>query len=166
MICYMLVISGYDVAQTKSKILQKSRKRVDIDTTSNLELFNLIFDFYNTWTGCLQLVLGRKFLLSRNRAVIARIVGLDDKYTLRNAVPAFSNVFNEPAGVFSPKLSRILPQKGAVSRSPAWLKKFEPTVIQNPMTIRRFFIIVIEKYLGKESHTARFHSRRLKDKLT
>ncbi|GBO15109.1 hypothetical protein AVEN_186977-1 [Araneus ventricosus] len=54
----------------------------------------------------------------------------------------------KPAGVFSPKLSRILPQKGAVSPSPAWLKKFEPTVIQNPMTIRRFFIIVNEKYLG------------------
>ncbi|GBO24284.1 hypothetical protein AVEN_181450-1 [Araneus ventricosus] len=73
---------------------------------------------------------------------------------------------SEPAGVFSPKLSRILPQKGAVSPSAAWLKKFEPTVIQNPMTIRRFFIIVIEKYLDKESHTARFHSCRLKDKLT
>ncbi|GBM43943.1 hypothetical protein AVEN_251643-1 [Araneus ventricosus] len=56
----------------------------------------------------------------------------------------------EPAGVFSPKLSRILPPKGAVSPFPAWLKKFEPTVTQNPMTIRRFFIIVIEKYLGKE----------------
>ncbi|GBN39460.1 hypothetical protein AVEN_189151-1 [Araneus ventricosus] len=56
----------------------------------------------------------------------------------------------KPAGVFSPKLSRIIPQKGAVSPSPAWLKKFEPTVTQNPMTIRRFFIIVIEKYLGKE----------------
>ncbi|GBO35723.1 hypothetical protein AVEN_163750-1, partial [Araneus ventricosus] len=49
----------------------------------------------------------------------------------------------KPAGVFSPKLSRILPQKGAVSPPPA----FEPTVTQNPMTIRRFFIIVIEKYL-------------------
>ncbi|GBM13513.1 hypothetical protein AVEN_82784-1 [Araneus ventricosus] len=58
---------------------------------------------------------------------------------------------SKPSGVFSPKLSRILPQKGAVSPSPAWLKKFEPTVIQNPMTIRMFFIIVIEKYLGKES---------------
>ncbi|GBN86021.1 hypothetical protein AVEN_159926-1 [Araneus ventricosus] len=54
----------------------------------------------------------------------------------------------KPAGVFSPKLSRILPQKDAVSPSPAWLKKIEPTVIQNPMTIRRFFIIVIEKYLA------------------
>ncbi|GBM90034.1 hypothetical protein AVEN_50657-1 [Araneus ventricosus] len=56
----------------------------------------------------------------------------------------------KPAGVFSPKLSRILPQKVAVSPSPAWLKKFEPIVTQNPMTIRRFFIIVIEKYLRKE----------------
>ncbi|GBO29556.1 hypothetical protein AVEN_58739-1 [Araneus ventricosus] len=56
----------------------------------------------------------------------------------------------KPAGVFSPKLSRILPQRGAISPSPSWLKKFEPTVIKNPMTIRRFFIIVIEKYLGKE----------------
>ncbi|GBN45391.1 hypothetical protein AVEN_237854-1 [Araneus ventricosus] len=59
-------------------------------------------------------------------------------------------VHAKPAGVFSPKLSRILPQKGAVSSSPAWLKKFEPTVTQKPMAIRRFFIIVIEKYLGKE----------------
>ncbi|GBM14063.1 hypothetical protein AVEN_209953-1 [Araneus ventricosus] len=59
-------------------------------------------------------------------------------------------LLTKPAGVFSPKLSRILPQKGAVSPSHAWLKKFEPTVIQNPMTIRSFFIIVIEKYLGKE----------------
>ncbi|GBM86286.1 hypothetical protein AVEN_207982-1 [Araneus ventricosus] len=57
---------------------------------------------------------------------------------------------NTPAGVLSPKLSRILPPKGVVSPSPAWLKKFEPTVIQNPMTIRRFFIIVIEKYLVEE----------------
>ncbi|GBM90530.1 hypothetical protein AVEN_158605-1 [Araneus ventricosus] len=57
---------------------------------------------------------------------------------------------HKPAGVFSPKLSRILPQKVAVSPSPAWLKKFEPTVTQNPMTIRRFFIIVIEKYRSKE----------------
>ncbi|GBM86606.1 hypothetical protein AVEN_153035-1 [Araneus ventricosus] len=61
----------------------------------------------------------------------------------------------KPAGVFSPKLSRILPQKGAVSPSPAWLKKFESTVTQNPMTVRRFFIIVIEKYLGKESNSKR-----------
>ncbi|GBN51405.1 hypothetical protein AVEN_64935-1 [Araneus ventricosus] len=42
----------------------------------------------------------------------------------------------QTAGVFSPKLSRILFQKGAVSPSLAWLKKFEPTVTQNPMTIR------------------------------
>ncbi|GBM07367.1 hypothetical protein AVEN_187901-1 [Araneus ventricosus] len=61
----------------------------------------------------------------------------------------------KPAGVFSPKLSRILSQKDTVSPSPAWLKKFEPTVIQNPMAIRRFFIIVIEKYLGKESNSKR-----------
>ncbi|GBO18586.1 hypothetical protein AVEN_21948-1 [Araneus ventricosus] len=56
----------------------------------------------------------------------------------------------KPAGVFFPKLSRILPPKGAVPPFPAWLKKFEPTVIQNPMTIRKCFVIVIEKYLGKE----------------
>ncbi|GBN45405.1 Tigger transposable element-derived protein 4 [Araneus ventricosus] len=31
--------------------------------------------------------------------------------------------FNKPARVFSPKLSRILPPKRAVSPSPAWLKK-------------------------------------------
>ncbi|GBN10521.1 hypothetical protein AVEN_157221-1 [Araneus ventricosus] len=82
----MLAINGYDVEQTKSKILQKSLKCRDIDITSSLELFNPIFDCYNTWTGCLQLVLGRKFPLSRNRAVISRIVGLDDRYTFRNAV--------------------------------------------------------------------------------
>ncbi|GBO22651.1 hypothetical protein AVEN_214154-1 [Araneus ventricosus] len=82
----MLAINGYDVAQTKSKILQKSLKCRDIDTTIALELFNHIFDCYNTWSGCLQLVLGRKFPLSRNWAVIPRIVGLDDRYTLRNAV--------------------------------------------------------------------------------
>ncbi|GBN37219.1 hypothetical protein AVEN_63501-1 [Araneus ventricosus] len=56
----------------------------------------------------------------------------------------------KPVGEVSPKLSRILSQKGAVFPPPAWIKKFEPTVTQNPMTIRRFFIIVIEKYLGKE----------------
>ncbi|GBM99641.1 hypothetical protein AVEN_169168-1 [Araneus ventricosus] len=76
----------------------------------------------------------------------------------------------KPAGVFFPKLSRILPQKGAVSPSPARLKKFEPTVTQNPISIRRFFIIVIEKYLGKESNSKScvpiFHSYRFKDKLT
>ncbi|GBO35507.1 hypothetical protein AVEN_168963-1 [Araneus ventricosus] len=50
-------------------------------------------------------------------------------------------------GVFSPKLSRILPQKGAVSPPTSWIKKFEPTVTQDPMTIR--------KYLGKESNSKR-----------
>ncbi|GBN67847.1 hypothetical protein AVEN_174034-1 [Araneus ventricosus] len=79
----MLAINGYDVAQAKSKILQKSLKCRDIDTTSSLELFNHISDCYNTWTGCLQLVLGRKLPLSSNRAVIARIVSLDDRYALR-----------------------------------------------------------------------------------
>ncbi|GBM29732.1 hypothetical protein AVEN_156914-1 [Araneus ventricosus] len=76
----------------------------------------------------------------------------------------------KPAGLFSPKHSRILPQKGTVSTYPAWLKKFEPTVTQNPMTIRRFFIIEIEKYLGKESNSKRcvpsFRSCWLEDKLT
>ncbi|GBO28354.1 hypothetical protein AVEN_211978-1 [Araneus ventricosus] len=76
----------------------------------------------------------------------------------------------KPAGVFSPKLSRILPQKGAVSPSPARLKKFESIITQNPMTTRRFFIIVIEKYLGKEWNSKRcvtiFLSYRLRDKLT
>ncbi|GBM78688.1 hypothetical protein AVEN_244360-1 [Araneus ventricosus] len=82
----MLAMNGYDVAQTKSKILRKSLKCRDIDTTSSLKLSNHIFDCYNTWTGCLQLLFGRKLPLSRNQAVIARIVGLDDLYTLRNAV--------------------------------------------------------------------------------
>ncbi|GBM06662.1 hypothetical protein AVEN_190880-1 [Araneus ventricosus] len=75
----MLAINGYDV-------LKKSLKCRDIDTARSLELFNHIFDRYNTWSGCLQLVLGRKFPLSRNRSVIARIVGLDDRYTRRKAV--------------------------------------------------------------------------------
>ncbi|GBO43595.1 hypothetical protein AVEN_27135-1, partial [Araneus ventricosus] len=51
----------------------------------------------------------------------------------------------KPAGVVSPKLSRILLEKGAVSPPPAWMKKFEPIVTQDPMTIR--------KYLGKESNS-------------
>ncbi|GBO14862.1 hypothetical protein AVEN_218008-1 [Araneus ventricosus] len=78
----MLASNGYGVVQ-KSKILQESLKCRDIDTTSSLELFNPIFDCFNTWTGCLQ---GRKFPLGRNRAVIAPIVGFEDRYTLRNAV--------------------------------------------------------------------------------
>ncbi|GBM70270.1 hypothetical protein AVEN_63917-1 [Araneus ventricosus] len=52
-----------------------------------------------------------------------------------------------PAGVVSPKLSRILLEKGAVSSPQAWIKKFEPIVTQDPMTIR--------KYLGKESNSKR-----------
>ncbi|GBO37414.1 hypothetical protein AVEN_233986-1 [Araneus ventricosus] len=48
----------------------------------------------------------------------------------------------KPAGVVSPKLSHILLEKGAVSPPPAWIKKFEPIVTQDPMTIR--------KYLGKK----------------
>ncbi|GBN57326.1 hypothetical protein AVEN_115494-1 [Araneus ventricosus] len=51
----------------------------------------------------------------------------------------------EPAGVVSPKISRILLEKGAVSPPPAWIKKFEPVVTQDPMTIR--------KYLGKKSNS-------------
>ncbi|GBM62302.1 hypothetical protein AVEN_161637-1 [Araneus ventricosus] len=82
----MLAINGYDVAQAKGKILQKSLKCRDIDTTSSLEHFDRIFYCYNTWTGCLQLALGRKLPLRRDRAVIARTVGLDDRYTLRKAV--------------------------------------------------------------------------------
>ncbi|GBM92281.1 hypothetical protein AVEN_212505-1 [Araneus ventricosus] len=82
----MLAINGYDVAQTKSTILQKSLKCRDIDTVSSLELFNRMSYCYNTWTGCLQLVLGRKFPLNHNRVVIARIVCFDDRYTLRNSV--------------------------------------------------------------------------------
>ncbi|GBM62313.1 hypothetical protein AVEN_157928-1 [Araneus ventricosus] len=82
----MIAINGYDMAQPKSKILQKSLKCWDIDTTSSLELFNPILDYYNTWTGCLQPVPGRKFPLSRNRAHIARIVGLGGRYMIRNGV--------------------------------------------------------------------------------
>ncbi|GBO06271.1 hypothetical protein AVEN_147751-1 [Araneus ventricosus] len=92
----------------------------------------------------------------------------EEKHT-EEAKANFSRSDWKPAGGVFPKLSRILPQKGAVSPFPAWLKKFEATVTQNPMTIR-FFIIVIEKYLGKESNSKRcvpnFRSYRLKDKLT
>ncbi|GBN68809.1 hypothetical protein AVEN_13116-1 [Araneus ventricosus] len=58
-----------------------------------------------------------------------------------------SRLIMKPAGVVSPKLSRILLEKGAVSPPPAWIKKFEPTVTQDPMTIR--------KYLGKKSNSKR-----------
>ncbi|GBN33835.1 hypothetical protein AVEN_94147-1 [Araneus ventricosus] len=44
----------------------------------------------------------------------------------------------KPAGVVSPKLSRILLEKGAVSPPPTWIKKFEPIVTQDPMTIRKY----------------------------
>ncbi|GBN20858.1 hypothetical protein AVEN_260581-1 [Araneus ventricosus] len=53
----------------------------------------------------------------------------------------------KPAGVVSPKLSRILLENGAVSPPPAWIKKFEPIVTQDPTTIR--------KYLGKKSNSKR-----------
>ncbi|GBO04766.1 hypothetical protein AVEN_210470-1 [Araneus ventricosus] len=56
-------------------------------------------------------------------------------------------LYYQPAGVVSPKLSRILLEKNAVSPPPAWIKKFEPIVTQDPMTIR--------KYLGKESNSKR-----------
>ncbi|GBL95965.1 hypothetical protein AVEN_227181-1 [Araneus ventricosus] len=44
----------------------------------------------------------------------------------------------QPAGLVSPKLSRILLEKGAVSAPPAWIKKFEPIVTQDPLTIRKY----------------------------
>ncbi|GBO18853.1 hypothetical protein AVEN_271801-1 [Araneus ventricosus] len=53
----------------------------------------------------------------------------------------------KPVGVFYPKLSSILLEKGAVSPPPAWIQKFEPIVTQDPMTIR--------KYFGKESNSKR-----------
>ncbi|GBO14217.1 hypothetical protein AVEN_200590-1 [Araneus ventricosus] len=84
----MLAVNGYDVAQTKSKVLQKSLKCRDIDTTSSLELFNHIFDCYNTWTGCLQLALDRKFPLRRNRAVIALTMDIRSEML-------YFNIFNE-----------------------------------------------------------------------
>ncbi|GBN86143.1 hypothetical protein AVEN_96156-1 [Araneus ventricosus] len=59
-------------------------------------------------------------------------------WKLTKIVPVFKT-----AGVVSPKLSRILLEKGAVSPPLAWIKKFEPIVTQDPMTIR--------KYLGKKS---------------
>ncbi|GBM03112.1 hypothetical protein AVEN_200807-1 [Araneus ventricosus] len=45
---------------------------------------------------------------------------------------------NKSAGVVSPKLSRILLEKGVVSPPTAWIKKFEPIVTQDPMTIRKY----------------------------
>ncbi|GBM98560.1 hypothetical protein AVEN_186097-1 [Araneus ventricosus] len=60
--------------------------------------------------------------------------------------PAGKNSF-KPAGVVSPKLSRILLEKGAVSPPSAWIKNFEPIVTQDQMTIR--------KYLGKKSNSKR-----------
>ncbi|GBM86752.1 hypothetical protein AVEN_198518-1 [Araneus ventricosus] len=57
----------------------------------------------------------------------------------------YVNTITKSAGVLSPKLSRKLLEKGAVSPPPAWIKKFEPIVTQDPMTIR--------KYLGKESNS-------------
>ncbi|GBO46381.1 hypothetical protein AVEN_157639-1 [Araneus ventricosus] len=77
----MLAINSYDVAETKSIILQKSLKYRGNHTASSLELFNHIFDCYNTWTDCLQLVLGRKFPLGRNRAVIALELTIDIRST-------------------------------------------------------------------------------------
>ncbi|GBM82779.1 hypothetical protein AVEN_10409-1 [Araneus ventricosus] len=56
-------------------------------------------------------------------------------------------IYKKPAGVVSPKLSRILLEKGAVSPPLAWIKQFEPIVTQDPMTIR--------KYLGKKSNSKR-----------
>ncbi|GBN85589.1 hypothetical protein AVEN_106503-1 [Araneus ventricosus] len=76
-------------------------------------------------------------------------------------------VLNKPAGVVYPKLSRILLEKDAVSPPPASIKKFEPFVTQDPMTIA--------KYLGKESSSKRcvpismradFYSCWLQDKVT
>ncbi|GBN15726.1 hypothetical protein AVEN_135082-1 [Araneus ventricosus] len=65
--------------------------------------------------------------------------------------------------MFSPKLSPIPPQKGAVSPSPVWLKKFQPTVTKKPMSIRRFFIVVFEKYLDSKEG-CHFNSHRLSAK--
>ncbi|GBL92069.1 hypothetical protein AVEN_102615-1 [Araneus ventricosus] len=39
----------------------------------------------------------------------------------------------KPAGVVSPKLARILTQKGAVSSPPVWIKGFEPTIKWKPV---------------------------------
>ncbi|GBN56009.1 hypothetical protein AVEN_61115-1 [Araneus ventricosus] len=50
----------------------------------------------------------------------------------------------KPAGVVSPKLSRILLEKGAVSPPRAWIKKFEPIVTQDPMTIRKYLVFLMK----------------------
>ncbi|GBM65088.1 hypothetical protein AVEN_151452-1 [Araneus ventricosus] len=76
------------------------------------------------------------------------------------------------ARVISPKLSRILPEKVLFPLPPSGYKKFEPTVTQNPMTIRRFIIVNYSdcEIFRKESNSKRcvpiFHSCQLKDKVT
>ncbi|GBO31790.1 hypothetical protein AVEN_152041-1, partial [Araneus ventricosus] len=60
------------------------------------------------------------------------------KNTRRFARNIGKQVEGKPAGVVSPKLSRILLEKSAVSPPPAWIKKFEPIVTQDPMTIRKY----------------------------
>ncbi|GBO14038.1 hypothetical protein AVEN_90294-1 [Araneus ventricosus] len=105
--------------------------------------------------------LTRKKPITRHKtAMLPRITKTDPvlgiKYAPLGRVHVASPPFKKdhpsfkPAGIVSSKLSRILLEKGAVSPSPAWLKIFDPIVTQNPMTVRRFFIIVIEKYLDKE----------------
>ncbi|GBM85684.1 hypothetical protein AVEN_140248-1 [Araneus ventricosus] len=47
----------------------------------------------------------------------------------------------EPAGVVSLKRSRLLLEKAAVSPPAAWIKKFEPIVTQDPMTIRKYLVL-------------------------
>ncbi|GBL70135.1 hypothetical protein AVEN_30883-1 [Araneus ventricosus] len=64
-----------------------------------------------------------------------------------NVCKAEHNRRSKPAGVVSPKLSHILLEKGAVYPPPACIKKFEPIVTQDPMTIG--------KYLGKKSNSKR-----------
>ncbi|GBM20164.1 Neprilysin-1 [Araneus ventricosus] len=66
-------------------------------------------------------------------------------FTCVRAFPVFVlslcvSFLNETAGVVSPKLFRILLEKCAVSPALAWIKKFEPIVTQDPMTIRNYLV--------------------------
>ncbi|GBO10845.1 hypothetical protein AVEN_65019-1 [Araneus ventricosus] len=162
----MPAINGYDVAQTKSNILQNSLKCRDVDAFDDLlngsfELsdgfvvicVNFVFNIapQNTSKGLRSGEYGGQAILipvasgypkarmrfpkcssrtsntlsvrwGHNRAVIARIVGFDDRYTLRNAVfryfqrkmnnnksahaqknpnmPAFNRIFTDPTMVW------------------------------------------------------------------
>ncbi|GBO30773.1 hypothetical protein AVEN_239732-1 [Araneus ventricosus] len=90
-----------------------------------------------------QLVRDIQSLLTHNRNILVRWIEVHVGYRGNEEADTLA----KPAGVVSPKLSRILLEKRAVSPPPAWIKKFEPIVTHDPMSIR--------KYLGKKSNLNR-----------